>query len=375
MKFKHDLIVFFHRKLLFVVFMVACVFLVLGCSDQKSKEPANTKLKVGFITVGPVNDAGYNASHKASQVYAAKVLADRIETTLIENIPEGADVERVMEHLISQGYSMLFPTSFGYLDPTLRVAKKHPEITFMHCGGFKNAPNVGTYFAYLDEPFYLSGMVAGKMTKSNKLGFVAAHPIPNILREINAFTLGAQSLNPEVSVHVVWTNSWSDPAKEAEAANSLVDSGIDVLAVHQDSPISVVQTGETRGVFVVGCHMDLSSYAAKGWLTGAEWNWGKIVVQSIRDKLNGTWKNTMIRGGLKEGYVKLSSFGPRVPPELQKEVLAVRDQIKNGTFKVFSGLIRDRDGQVRLEEGQTAGFDFLEKMDWFVTGVKGPLPK
>lgn len=362
----------------YMMLVALVVFLVGNCSrqpDDASNTNSKGPLKVGFITVGPISDGGYNYSHEESRRHVEEVFGDKVSTTLVEKVPESADVERVMERLIREGNTLLFPTSFGYLDPALRVAAKHPEATFMHCGGFKSGKNLGTYFAYLDEPYYLAGIVAGATTASGKLGFVAAHPIPNILREINAFTLGAKKKRTDAQVMVVWTGSWSDPAKEVEASNSLIDSGADVLAVHQDSPIAVVQAAEARGVYSVGCHADGSKFAPTKWLTGAEWSWGTIVEKVVRDVLDERWHSQMIRGGLREGFVKLSKFGPAVPDEVRSEVESIRNQIVAGNFSVFQGPISDRDGKVRIPQGEAASFEMLESMDWFVDGVSGSLPK
>jgi basic membrane protein A len=298
-----------------------------------------------------------------------------VQTTIVENIPESAEVERVMEKMIASGTKLIFPTSYGYLDPALRVATRHPDVIFMHCGGYKNAKNLGTYFAYIHEPMYVAGVVAGRMTKTNKMGFVAAHPIPQVLRNINAFTLGVRSVNPNAVVHVVWTNSWYDPATEAEAAKGLIDLGADVLTMHQDSPITVVQTAERNGVYAVGYHADLHQFAPKKWLTGAMWDWGELyanIAQSVKD---GTWKTGQYRAGMEGGSVKLAPFGPAVPSEVQKEALAVEEKIKKGEFVVFQGPLKDRDGEERIAAGQKPDFEWMEKMDWFVEGVQGSIPK
>jgi basic membrane lipoprotein Med (substrate-binding protein (PBP1-ABC) superfamily) len=280
-----------------------------------------------------------------------------------------------MEKMIADGTKLIFPTSYGYLDPALRVAKRHPDVVFVHCGGFKSSDNLGTYFAYIHEPMYVSGIVAGKTTKTNKLGFVAAHPIPQVLRNINAFTLGARSVNPDVTAHVVWTNSWYDPATEAEAAKGLIDLGADVLTMHQDSPLTVVQTAEANGVYSVGYHADLHTFAPKGWLTGAEWDWGPLyakIAQSVKAK---SWKSEQLRSGMDGGSVKLARFGPAVSREAQDAATAMTEKIVKGEYVVFQGPLKDRDGMLRIEEGKKPDFDWMEKMDWFVEGVQGSIPK
>jgi basic membrane protein A and related proteins len=362
-----------------VLFALLAVVLFPGCkqgTDEITKEHVlDDRLGVGFITVGPVTDWGYNYAHDQGRLFMEKVMPDSVNTTIVENIPESAEVERLMEKMIASGTKLIFPTSYGYLDPALRVAKRHPDVTIAHCGGFQNSENLQTYFAYIHEPMYISGMVAGRMTKTNKLGFVAAHPIPQVLRNINAFALGARLVNKDVVVHVVWTNNWYDPATEAEAAKSVIDLGADVLSMHQDSPLTVVQTAESHGVYSVGYHADLHQFAPNGWLTGAKWDWGKLYTKIARSVKDGTWKTEQYRGGMESGYVDISSFGPVVPLDVQKEALDMKKKIKNGEYVVFQGPLKDRDGNERIAEGQKPDFDWMEKMDWFVEGVKGAIPR
>lgn len=354
--------------------IVLLLLVILAAMGQEA-QGKDDRMKVGFITVGPVSDWGYNYAHNQGRIFMEGAMSKEVQTTIVENIPESAEVERVMEKMITSGTKLIFPTSYGYLDPALRVAKRHPGIIFMHTGGYKNAKNLGTYFAYIHEPMYVAGIVAGRMTKANKMGFVAAHPIPQVLRNINAFALGARSVNPKVVVHVVWTNNWYDPATEAEAAKGLIALGADVLTQHQDSPITVVQTAESHGIYSVGYHADLHQFAPKGWLTGAMWDWGELYVRIARSVKDGTWKTDMSRAGMEGGSVKLSPFGPAVPFEVQKETLALTEQIKKGEFVVFQGPQKDRDGKERLAAGQKPDFEWMEKMDWFIEGVEGAIPK
>ena len=344
-----------------------------GPIDQSGKSASKGAIKVGFITVGPKDDWGYNYAHDQGRQAIEKNMGNEVEATLVEKIPESAEVERVMERMIADGTKLIFPTSYGYLDPALRVAERHPDVVFMHCGGFKSSKNLGTYFSYIHEPMYVSGFVAGKMTKSNKLGFVAAHPIPQVLRNINAFALGARSANPEVTVSVVWTNNWYDPAKEAEAANGLIDQGADVLSMHQDSPLTVVQTAEKRGVYSVGYHADISKFAPKGWLTGARWEWGDLYTRIAKSVKDGTWKTDQYRAGMDDGAVTVSEFGAAVPEDVRKEALALKEKIAKKEFVVFQGPLMDRDGKERISDGQKPDFDWMEKMDWFVEGVQGSI--
>lgn len=365
--------------------LAATLFLLSGCGEEKrgpetkpadapATQAADGRLDVGFITVGPVSDWGYNYAHNQARLYLEGVATKEIKTTVVEGVPENAEVERVMEKMIAGGAKLIFPTSYGYLDPALRVAERHPDVTFVHCGGFKTTRNLGTYFAYIHEPMYVAGVVAGRMTKTNKMGFVAAHPIPQVLRNINAFALGARSVNPRAAVHVVWTNNWYDPATEAEATKGLIDLGADVLTMHQDSPITVVQTAESRGVFSVGYHADLHQFAPKGWLTGAMWDWGPLYLEIARSVKNKSWQSGQYRAGMAGGAVKIAPFGPAVPFPVQKEALEVKALIEQGKLVVFQGPLTDRDGRERLARGVSPDFEWMEKMDWFVPGVQGAVP-
>jgi len=327
--------------------------------------------KVGFIYVGPRTDFGYNYAMDQGRLAMEKDMPGT-KTVFFENIPENAEVERVMERLISQGFTTIFPTSYGYLDPALKVAAKYPKVTFMHAGGFKLAPNLGTFFADIDEVEFLSGMAAGACTKTGKLGFVAAHPIPQTLRNINAFTLGAQSMNPKATCTIVWTGSWSDPAKEAEAANTLIDGGVDVLTMHVDGPITITQTAEKRGAMVCGYHADASKFAPKGWLTGSAWNWAPLMERIVKSKADGTWKSEHIRGSIKDGYVKLASFGPLVADSTKKAIGAKEKGFIAGTA-LWAGAISRQDGSAVTKAGETLPLAKIESMDFLVAGVKGTL--
>lgn len=372
---------FTRSALCFAILLVG----VIGCSKNSTgpndgtsisaTTPDNGKTKVGFITVGPVSDWGYNYAHNQGRLFMEAKLSGKVQTTIVENVPESSEVERVMEKMIADGTKIIFPTSYGYLDPALRVAKRHPNVVFMHCGGFKNSDNLGTYFAYIHEPMYVAGMVAGSTTKTNKLGFVAAHPIPQVLRNINAFTLGARASNPDVKVNVVWTNSWYDPATEAEAAKGLIESGADVLTMHQDSPLTVVQTAEANGVFSVGYHADLNQFAPNGWLTGAEWDWGKLYTEITESASAGSWKTEQLRSGMDGGSVRLARFGTAVAPQTQVAAKEIVKKIVAGEYVVFQGPLKDRDGKERIAAGEKPDFNWMEKMDWFVEGVEGSIPK
>lgn len=347
-------------------------------SEAASATPEKAKeLKLGFIYVGPRDDFGYNQAHAE----AAKALASGSGVKILEEekVAETMDAQRTMESMIQMdGATVLFPTSFGYFDPhILKVAEKYPDVTFLHCGGLydgsKHPKNVGSYFGYIDEVQYLNGIVAAHASKSGKLGFIAAKPIPQVLRNINAFTLGAQSVNPKATTTVVFTGDWSLPVKEADATNSLIDQGVDVLTMHVDSPKSIVQTAETRGVYSVGYHTSQASLAPKGYLTGAEWNWIVVYEKYLAAlESGGTWEH-LVRGGLKDGFVKQSPFGPAVSDDAKAAVEKVKKEMLAGGFVIFKGPLKDNTGKevIALGANQEQTDPKLEAMDYLVAGVIG----
>lgn len=360
-----------------VAVVLSLILAVIAGPPATASASEKTPLKVGFITVGPVNDWGYNYAHDQGRRFMETALPEQVQTTIVEKIPESAEVERVMEKMIANGTRLIFPTSYGYFEPTLRVAKRHPEVIFESAG--RTVPpgtkNVGTYFAKQYEPMYVAGVVAGRVTKKNKLGFIAAHPVPQVLQNVNAFALGVRSVNPKAKVQVIWTNNWSDAPTEAEAAKGLIESGVDVLTMHLDSPITVAQTAEKYGIMTVGYHADLKKFAPKGWLTGEMWNWGPLYVKIAQSVQGNTWKSENARYGMKEGYAKLSPFGPSVPAKVQSEATAVKQKIESGAFVVFQGPLKDRDGKELVATGKLPSSDLIESMNWLVPGVEGPLPK
>jgi simple sugar transport system substrate-binding protein len=338
---------------------------------------ASKTLKVGFIFVGPRDDFGYNQAHSEG----AKVIAALPDIKIFEEekVPETMDVQRTMESMINiEGVSVLFPTSFGYYDPhILKIAPKYPKVTFLHCGGLydasKHPKNVGSYFGYIDEAEYLNGIVAAYATKSKKLGFIAAKPIPQVLRNINAFTLGARSVKPDITTTAVFTGDWSLPVKEADAANSLIDQGIDVLTSHVDSPKVIVQTAEKRGIYSIGYHTSQAALAPKGYLTGAEWNWGVVYEKYIKQLRAGAPLEHLVRGGLRDGFVRSSPYGAAVSDEAKAAAESVRAKMMEGNFSIFRGELKDNAGKVIVASGaemkQTD--PVLETMGYLVAGVVG----
>jgi basic membrane protein A and related proteins len=345
--------------------------------DKKESAAKSDALTVGFVYVGPRDDYGYSQSHaegakSLSSIPGVKILEE-------EKVPETIDVQKTLESMISlDGATVVFPTSFGYFDPhILKLAPKYPKVTFLHCGGLyaegKHPANVGSYFGYIDEVEYLNGIVAAHATKSGKLGFIAAKPIPQVLRNINAFTLGARSINPKITTTVVFTGDWSLPVKEADSASSLIDQGIDVLTMHVDSPKVIVQTAEKRGVYSVGYHTSQASLAPKGYLTGAEWNWSTVYKDYLtKIKAGQPWKH-LVRGGLKDDFVKQSPYGASVGADAKAASEAIKAKMMTGEFVIFTGGLKDNQGKVVVPPG--AGLSqtdpSLEAMSYLVEGVIG----
>lgn len=362
--------------------LLAALALITACSSNEQK-PAETaaapapatgkQVKAGFIYVGPVGDAGWTWAHDQGRIAMEK--ADYVSpSTYIESVPEGAESTRVINGLVQKGHNLIFTTSFGYMDATLDVAAKNKDVIFMHCSGYKASENVGNYFGRMYEPRYLSGIIAGKMTKTNTIGYVAAFPIPEVIRGINAFTLGVRSVNPEAQVNVVWTQTWFDPGVERDAADSLLDVGADVLAMHQDAP-ATLQAAEARNAYVVGYNSDMRKFAPNAFLTAPVWNWAALYTKTAEEVHNGTWKSQSIWWGMKEGLVELAPFSDKVPADVQKLVAEKQKAIVAGSLHPFAGPLKDQDGKEVVAAGVTMDDGALLGMNWFVEGVQGTIPK
>lgn len=351
---------------------------MLGSLDWVSQAwGASDRVKMGFIFVGPRDDYGYNQAHFEGKAAVAKL--DWVKAFDEEKVPETIEVQKTMESMVKlDGAQVLFPTSFGYFDPhILKIAPHYPTIQFLHCGGLyqdgKHPKNVGSYLGYIDESQYISGIVAGGMSKSGKLGFVAAKPISQVLRNINNYTLGARSIKPNTTVHVIFTGDWSLPVREAEATNSLVDQGIDVVTCHVDSPKVVMTTCEKRGIYCTGYHCNQSELAPKGYLTGAEWNWAKVYMDYAEMIRKGQQIPHLVRGGLKEGIVRVSDYNQVVTEAVRKQADAAKDKFMSGGMVVYKGPIKDNTGRVVIAAGKehVQTDIWLESMDWLVEGVIG----
>lgn len=339
---------------------------------------AQKPLTVGVIYVGPRDDYGYNQAHAQAAAEVKKMAGVKVVEE--ENVPETAAVQKTMTGMIQQdGASLLFPTSFGYFDPhILAVAPKNPDVRFSHCGGLwteKNPRNVGSFFGYIDECQFLNGVVAAHMTKSNKIAFVAAKPIPQVLRNINAFTLGARSVKPGITCSVIFTGDWSMAVKEAEATNSLADQGCDVFTMHVDGPKVVVETAAKRGKMVCGYHASQAKLAPNAYLTGAEWNWLTAYKTIIDAARAGKPHPNFLRGGLKEGYVKTSAYGPAVTDAAKKQADDTKAKMMAGSFDIFKGPLKDNKGKEVIAAGQVQKQTDLEleKMNYLVEGVLGSI--
>jgi basic membrane protein A and related proteins len=348
-----------------VIAMLASVFGAAGGTPEA--------LKVGFIYVGPVGDYGWSYAHDQGRKYLEATLPG-VKTTYVESVPEGADAERVLTQLARSGHKVIFATSYGYMDTVLKVAERFPDVIFLHCSGHKRRANMGTYFGRMYQASYLSGLIAGTMTQKKRIGYVAPIPIPEVIRITNAFVLGVRAVDPEVNVHTVWTNAWYDPATESEAANSLLDIGVDVIATQSDSP-APVQTAERRGAYGVGFNTDASKFAPTKHLTSAIWNWGPYYVEAVEQVRARTWKSTAEWWPIGTGIVGLSPLGPAVPDTLKTLVEQRTQDLIAGRFDVFWGPIKDQSGKLRIAAGEKPADEVLLGMNWFVEGVTGTLPR
>ena len=349
--------------------VIGSAALMLGTSSG-AQEP----LKIGFIYVSPIGDAGWTYQHDIARKEMEKALGAKVQTKFVESVPEGADAERVIRELASAGNKLIFTTSFGYMNPTIKVAQQFPNVMFDHATGYKTAKNVGIYNARFYEGRYLTGIVAGKMTKTNVAGYVAAFPIPEVVQGINAFTQGMRSVNPKAEVKVIWVNSWFDPGREREAANTLLSQGADVVTHHTDST-AVVQAAEEKGKYAIGYHSDMSKYGPKAHLTASTHQWSQFYIKTATDALNGKWKPESIWGGIKDGMVKLAPLNPAVPKDVGDLVAKAQKDIVEGKLHPFQGPLNDNAGKERVPTGKAMSDDDMQKMDFYVAGVQGSLPK
>lgn len=331
-------------------------------------------LKVAFVYVGPVGDAGWTFAHDQGRLMLEKELGGKVKTTFVESVPEGADSERVIRQLAADGNKLIFTTSFGYMEPTVKVAKAFPKVMFEHATGYKQAGNLATYQARFYEGAYLLGVVAGGMTKSNVLGVVGSYPIPEVVRNINAFTLGAQSVNAKISTKVIWVNSWYDPGKERAAAETLIAQGADVLGQNTDSP-ATLQVAQEKGKFAFGWDSDMLKFAPKAHLTANTLNWGPYYIDRVKTMLDGKWKTHDVMYGLKEGMVKMSPLNSAVPANVAKAFEEKKQAIIDGKLHPFQGPVKDQSGAVKVAAGKVMPVKDMMSINWYVQGVEGSVPK
>ena len=329
--------------------------------------------KAAWVYVGPVGDGGWTYAHDLGRKAVEAEFGDKVKTTIVEKVPEGADAERVIRDLASQGNKIIFATSFGFMEQMLKVAGEFPDVKFEHATGYKTAPNMRIYDAKFYEDAYLAGVVAGTMTKTNTLGFVASFPIPEVLRNINAFTLGAQSVNPKVKTKVVWISSWFDPPKESEAAQSMINGGADVLLQNTDSS-AVLQTAEKNGKYAFGWDSDMSAVAPKAHLASCVVIWDGYYKKAVKEAMDGSWKTDRIVWGVKEGQNSLVKIADFVPEAAKKKVEEIKAGMKAGTFEVFTGPIVSTDGKELLAKDAKADQGWKDKVDFYVKGVEGKIP-
>ncbi|MBX9817234.1 MAG: BMP family ABC transporter substrate-binding protein [Burkholderiaceae bacterium] len=375
------------RSLLKIAALTAVASATLvGCGKKEEPAPAPAPapaasapapkaepLKIAFAYIGPVGDGGWTFAHDNGRKALEKEFGDKIKTSFVENVPESADAERVIRDMAGQGNKLIFGTTFGYMEPMLKVAADTKDVKFEHATGYKTAENMRTYDSRTYEGAYMAGVIAGKMTKSNTLGVVASVPIPEVIRNINSFTLGAQSSNPKVKTKVVWVNEWFNPPKETEAATSLINGGADVLFQNTDSP-AVLKTAQDKGKRAFGWDSDMTAYGPKAHLASAVINWGPYYIKATKDALEGKWSTGQSWWGVKEGAIDIVSIAEDVPAETKAKVEEVKKGLKDGSFVIWKGPIVDNTGKEQLKKDEVADDKFLGGLGFYVKGVEGKIP-
>ncbi len=361
------------KRIFCLLIAVLCFTMLLtGCQDSKGKGGKN-EVKVGFVFIGTGKDAGYTYAHEQARLYVEEKLG--VETIYQENVNDSDNSSiAVMQSLIDQGCNVIFANSFGFMEYVHEMALEYPDVKFLHCSGYLDAENMLNYFGRIYQPRYLSGIVAGMKTETNKIGYVAAYPIPEVIRGINAFTLGVRSVNPDATVEVVWTSTWYDPATEKNAAIALLDKNCDVIAQHQDTT-APQQAAEERGKWAIGYNCDTSEIVPKAFLTAPVWNWAPYYANQVQKVIDGTWKSENYWGGMKDGIVDLAPLTKNAPEGAQAKVDEMKAKIISGEFDVFYGPIKDQSGNIKVPEGSSLTDEEMLSLDWFVEGVIGTLPE
>lgn len=357
-----------------VVLAALLAFLVVipKFTKQEKLEDKVAETKAGFVYVGPIGDHGWSYQHDQGRLAVEKELG--IKTTYVENVAEGADAERAIRQLASSGHNIIFTTSFGFMNPTVKVANKFKNVKFEHATGYKRADNVSTYMARFYEGRTIIGTIAGKMTKSNIVGYIASFPIPEVIRGIDAFTLAMRKVNPDAVVKVVWVNSWFDPGKESDAAKILIDQGADIITQHTDSP-APLQVAEKRGVFAFGQASDMKQFAPTAQLTSIVDNWNDYYIARVKAVAEGSWKSADTWDGLKEGMVEMAPYGDAVPTDVRLLADKIKQGIIDGTLHPFQGPIKNQKGELVVKEGEVLSDKDLIGLNWYVEGVEGSIPK
>lgn len=350
---------------------IAAGLMVTVSASALAAEP----LKVAFVYLGPRGDGGWTQQHDMGRLGLEKAMGDKIKTTFVENVPETADSERVFRQLAADGNKLIFATSFGYMEPLQKVAKLFPDVKFEHVNGFKTAANISVYEPRFEEGFYLIGTIAGQMTKSNTLGFIGSFPIPSVVRNINAMTLGAQAVNPKVKTKAIWVNTWYDPGKERQAADTLIAEGADNVAQNTDSPASI-QAAQEKGTYAFSIDADMSSFGKKAQLSGTTEDWSGYYIAETKKVLDGTWTgNRHTRWGIKEGMVVMAPLNPAIPPEAVKVVEDKKAAIVAGTLNPFAGPIKDNTGKEMVAANAAMPPATFNSLNWYVEGIDGSVPK
>lgn len=352
--------------------MMAIMAAALGLGLMAGGAQAAEKLKAAWVYVGPVGDFGYSYQHDVGRKAVEKALGDKVQTSFVENVAEGPDAERAIERLARDGNKIIFTTSFGFMDPTIKVAKKYPNIKFEHATGYKRAENVATYSARFYEGRYVIGQIAGKLTKTNTIGYIVSFPIPEVVSGINAFMLGAQSVNPNVKVKIVWVNSWYDPGKEADAAKVLISQGADILTQHTDST-APLQVAQEKGILGFGQSSDMAKFAPKSQITSIVDDWDSYYIERVKAVLDGKWKSIDTWDGMAKGMVILPPI-ENVPADVKKMAEETAAKIKSGALKPFAGPIVKQDGSVAVEKGKELDDGAILGMNWYIKGIDDKLP-
>ncbi len=338
-----------------------------------SPSVAEEKLKVGFIYPSPIGDNGWSYRHEVGRQEVIAHFGDQIETTFVESVPEGPDATRVITQLALTGHDLIFTASFGFMEPTLQVAQKFPDTRFENNTGFKTAPNVSVYNARFHEGRVIFGTIAGMMTETNTVGYIASFPIPEVIMGINAFTLAAQKVNPDVEVKVVWVNTWYDPALEADAAEALLDQGADFITQHTNSP-APCQRAEAAGAYCFGQDADMSQFAEQAHLTAIVNNWGPYYIRRVQDVMDGSWEADHTWDGISGGLVLMAPYNDALPDDVKTAAIGIEQALNNGSLNPFAGPIVDSNGETIIGEGEALTDDQVHEMNWFVQGVDGQLP-